>query len=174
MNILKIDSSISGEHSVSRRLTSEIARQFGGADVTRDLVADPLPHLTARGQDPEILEEFLAADMIIIGAPMYNFTIPTQLKAWLDRLAVAGRTFEYTAEGPRGLAGDKRVVIALASGGVYEDDSPFEHSKSYLTAFFNFIGIQPEFVSASGVAVSPEAAADAIDSANETIERLAA
>lgn len=176
MTLLRIDSSITGENSVSRQLTADIAAQLAPADaiVTRDLVADPLPHLTARGQDEHILEEFLAADTIVVGAPMYNFTVPTQLKAWLDRLAVAGRTFAYTAEGPKGLAGDKRVIVALASGGVYDDGNPFEHNKSYLKAFFNFLGIEPEFVEALGVAISPEARAVSIDKAGAQIEKLAA
>ena len=90
---------------------------------------------------------------MVIGAPMYNFTVPTQLKAWLDRLAVAGRSFRYTEAGPEGLLTGKRVIVALASGGQYADDSPFEHSKSYLRAFFNFLGIEPEFVGASGIAL---------------------
>ena len=176
MTILKIDSSISGENSVSRQLTRTIATALarGGEIVERDLAAQPLSHLTERGQDPHVLEEFLAADTIVVGAPMYNFTVPSQLKAWLDRLAVAGKTFEYSAEGPKGLAGDKRVIVALASGGHYEDGNPFEHNKSYLKAFFNFIGIEPEFVEAKGVAMSPDAREAALDAANTHIETLAA
>ncbi|HET9399283.1 MAG TPA: NAD(P)H-dependent oxidoreductase, partial [Sphingomicrobium sp.] len=101
MTILHIDSSISGDDSVSRRLTRAIVGQLAGGNVLyRDLAADPLPHLTARGQDAHILDEFIAADTVVIGAPMYNFSIPTQLKAWLDRLAVAGTSFRYTEAGP--------------------------------------------------------------------------
>ena len=164
MTILHIDSSISGEASVSRRLTRAIvARLGGGPALYRDLAADPLPHLTARGEDPHILAEFLAADTIVIGAPMYNFTVPTQLKAWLDRLAVAGKSFRYTEAGPEGLLGDKRVIIALASGGQYDEGSPFEHHRSYLRAFFNFLGIEPEFVTAAGVGVDAGRAIEAAD-----------
>lgn len=174
MTILQIDSSISGSSSVSRRLTSAIAAQLAGPGdhiVRRDLAAEPLEHLTERGQDAHLLDEFIAADTVVIGAPMYNFTVPTQLKAWLDRLAVAGRSFRYTEAGPEGLLKGKRVIIALASGGQYADDSPFEHSKSYLTAFFGFLGIAPDYIDASGIAVGPD---QAIASAEVQIERLAA
>ena len=173
MTILHIDSSISGEDSVSRRLTRAIVGQLGGgADVIyRDLAADPLPHLTARGQDPDVLDQFIAADTVVIGAPMYNFTIPSQLKAWLDRLAVAGTSFRYTEAGPEGLLGGKRVIVALASGGAYEEGGSFEHHKSYLKAFFNFLGIEPEFVSAAGIGMAP---VEAIARADAEILALAA
>ena len=173
MTILKIDSSISGDQSVSRRLTAAIADQLGGPNdrvVERDLAADPLDHLTERGQDAHLLDEFIAADTVVIGAPMYNFTVPTQLKSWLDRLAVAGRSFRYTESGPEGLLKGKRVIVALASGGNYADDSPFEHSKSYLTAFFGFLGIEPEFVDAGGVALGID---QAFDNANRQTEARA-
>lgn len=173
MTILQIDSSISGPDSVSRKLTGDIVEQLGNGStiIRRDLVAQPLDHLTERGQDAELLDEFITADTVVIGAPMYNFTVPTQLKAWLDRLAVVGKSFRYTESGPQGLLGGKRVIVALASGGHYPDDSPFEHSKSYLTAFFSFIGIEPEFVTAAGVGVDRD---DALAGANDQIERLAA
>ena len=172
MTILHIDSSISGEDSVSRRLTRAIVGQLAAGEVAyRDLAAQPLSHLTARGQDPELLDQFIAADTVVIGAPMYNFSIPTQLKAWLDRLAVAGKSFRYTEDGPEGLLGDKRVIVALASGGIYEEGSLFEHQKSYLKAFFNFIGIEPEFVSAFGVGMAP---IEAIERADAEILALAA
>src|SRR5206468_7142475 len=87
------------------------ASQWGEQVVYRDLAADPLPHLTLdQFADTSVLDEFLAADAVVIGAPMYNFTLPTQLKAWIDRIVVAGRTFQYTANGPEGLAKGKRVV----------------------------------------------------------------
>ena len=174
MTILHIDSSISGGDSVSRRLTRAIVGQLAGEtdDIAyRDLAADPLPHLTARGQDPELLDQLIAADAVVIGAPMYNFTVPTQLKAWLDRLAVAGKSFRYTEDGPEGLLGGKRVIVALASGGVYEEGGLFEHQKSYLKAFFNFLGIEPEFVSAFGVGMAPD---EALERADAEILALAA
>lgn len=174
MTILHIDSSISGGDSVTRRLTRDIVSQVSGSGqrvVRRDLAGEPLDHLTARGQDQHLLDEFIAADTIVIGAPMYNFTIPTQLKAWLDRLAVAGKSFRYTESGPEGLLTGKRVIVALASGGAYDEGSPFEHSKSYLTAFFNFLGIEPRFVTAAGVAMGAETA---LEGACEDIQALAA
>lgn len=173
MTTLQIDSSISGPDSITRKLTRDIARQLRGTSeiIERDLAAEPLAHLTQRGQDAHLLDEFILADTVVIGAPMYNFTIPTQLKAWLDRLAVAGRSFRYTESGPEGLLGGKRVVIALATGGVYADGSPFEHAKSYLKAFFNFLGIEPEFVTAEGIAMGAETA---IANANAQREALAA
>ena len=155
MTILQIDSSISGPDSISRRLTDAIVAQLGasGRVIHRDLAAEPLTHLTERGQDAHLLDEFIAADTVVIGAPMYNFSVPTQLKAWIDRLAVQGRSFQYSEAGPQGLLGGKRVIIALASGGQYPEGDRFEHVRSYLRAFFNFIGIEPEFVDASGVAL---------------------
>ena len=174
MTILHVDSSISGDSSISRRLTRTIVERIAtdsGSVVRRDLAADPLTHLEERGQDPHLLDEFIAADTVVIGAPMYNFSIPTQLKAWLDRLAVAGRSFRYTEAGPEGLLGGKRVVIALASGGQYADGDRFEHSKSYLRAFFNFLGIEPDFVDASGIALGADSV---LERADEQIVALAA
>jgi FMN-dependent NADH-azoreductase len=175
MTILHIDSSISGEDSVSRRLTRAIVGQLAGGEVAyRDLASQPLPHLTARGQDPELLDQFIAADTVVIGAPMYNFTVPSQLKAWIDRILVAGRTFQYGANGPEGLAGGKRVIVALSRGGFYEDGNAFEHAKSYLQAAFGFIGITPEFVHADGIAVGPEQRDAGIANGLAEVERLAA
>jgi FMN-dependent NADH-azoreductase len=165
VTILHIDSSISGENSASRAIGRSIVDRLtaahpGAKIVARDLVADPLPHLTLDAfADTSVLEEFLAADTVVIGAPMYNFTVPTQLKAWLDRILVAGRTFRYTATGAEGLAGGKRVIIALARGGIYHSGSPaaaLEHLETYLRGVFNFIGIDPEFVAADGLAIGPE------------------
>src|SRR5687768_15861639 len=176
MTILHIDSSISGMESVSRRLTRAIIGQLAAEsdDIAyRDLAADPLPHLTARGQDPELLDQFLAADVVIIGAPMYNFTIPSQLKAWLDRLGVPGVTFGYTEAGPHGLAGGRRVIIASSQGGIYEMDAPFEHQESLLRDFFAFIGIaDPVFVRAQKIGFGPEARVAALAAARQEIARL--
>jgi len=173
---LHIDSSISGDASVSRTLTRSIVDGLGGAAVYRDLAAEPLSHLTERGQDPELLDEFLAADTVVIGAPMYNFTVPSQLKAWIDRVLVAGKTFRYTANGPEGLATGKRVIIALARGGIYSEGpaAAFEHVETYLRGVFNFIGIEPEFVIAEGVNISPEHKENAIAAALGETVRLAA
>lgn len=183
MTILKIDSSITGETSVSRQLTAAIAAQLeaarpGDEVVVRDLVAEPIEHLTLPAfADTSVIEEFLAADTVIIGAPMYNFSVPSQLKAWIDRIAIPGKTFQYTPDGPVGLVGDKRVIVALSRGGFYGPDSPaagYEHLKTYLTAVFGFIGVTPEFVHADGIAVGPEQRAAAIANGLDEVERLAA
>jgi FMN-dependent NADH-azoreductase len=183
VTILHIDSSINGENSASRAISRSIVDQLRAIDpdaevVTRDLVREPLPHLTLDAfADSSTLEEFLAADTVVIGAPMYNFTLPTQLKAWLDRILIAGKTFRYTENGPEGLAKGKRVMVALARGGFYNDGSPaaaLEHLETYLGGVFNFIGIQPEFVAADGLAVSPEQREESIKLALGETVRLAA
>ncbi len=183
MTILHIDASINGENSASRAISRSIVDQLSAADpqatiITRDLVTEPLPHLTLDAfADGSVLEEFLNAETIVIGAPMYNFTLPTQLKAWIDRIVIAGVTFRYTANGPEGLAKGKRVIIALARGGFYNEGSPasaLEHLETYLTGVFNFIGIEPEFVTADGLSVSPEQRDESLKLALGETVRLAA
>ena len=124
------------------------------------------------------LEEFLAADIVVVGAPMYNFGIPSQLKAWIDRIAVAGKTFRYTEKGPEGLAGDKTVIIASSRGGLFSPGTPgaaFEHQESYLRAVFSFLGVTDiRFVRAEGVAMGPDVRANAIAAAKDEALRLAA
>jgi FMN-dependent NADH-azoreductase len=165
VTILHIDASIncasSASRAISRSIVDQLTIERGGSDVVyRDLAAEPLPHLTLDAfADSAALDEFLAADTVVIGAPMYNFTLPTQLKAWIDRILIAGKTFRYTENRPEGLAGGKRVVIAMARGGFYEQGSParaLEHLETYLRGIFNFIGIEPEFVAADGLNISPE------------------
>jgi FMN-dependent NADH-azoreductase len=183
VTILHIDTSINGENSATRRLTTSVIGQIKASRpdakvVYLDLAANPLPHLTLDAfADTSVLDQFLAADAIVIGAPMYNFTLPTQLKAWIDRIVIAGKTFQYGPNGPEGLAKGKRVIIALARGGFYGEGSPasaLEHLETYLRGVFNFIGIEPEFVVAEGLAVSPEQRESSIREAlGETI-RLAA
>ena len=174
MTILHIDSSINGEGSASRAITASIvdklkASNWGGEVIYRDLVANPIPHLTLDAFAANLdVEEFLAADTVVIGAPMYNFTVPSQLKAWIDRIAIAGKTFRYTENGPEGLAGGKRVIIALARGGFYHEGAPaagLEHLETYLRGLFNFIGLEPEFVAADGLAIGPEQRTAAIEQA---------
>jgi len=179
VTILHIDSSISGDQSASRTITRSIVEQLTDGDVIyRDLVSEPLPHLTLDAfADSSVLDEFLAADTVVIGAPMYNFTLPTQLKAWLDRILVAGKTFRYTENGPEGLAGGKRVIVALARGGFYDAGSPaasLEHLETYLRGVFNFIGIEPEFVAADGLAVGSEQRESSVRQALGETLRLAA
>jgi FMN-dependent NADH-azoreductase len=182
VTILHVDASINGENSASRAISGSIVEQLrGGAGdrlVYRDLAREPLAHLTLDSfADTSVLDEFMAADTVVIGAPMYNFTLPSQLKAWIDRILVAGTTFRYTADGPQGLAGGKRVIIALARGGFYDAGSPaaaLEHLESYLRGVFNFIGIEPEFVAADGLAIGPEQRDSAIRQAIGDTLRLAA
>ena len=183
MTVLHIDASINGDNSASRAISRSIVDQLtierGGGDIIyRDLAAEPLPHLTLGAfADTSVLDEFLAADTVVIGAPMYNFTLPTQLKAWIDRIVLAGKTFRYTETGPEGLAGGKRVVIAVARGGFYDEGSPasaLEHLETYLRGIFNFIGIEPEFVAADGLALSPEQRQESIGRALGETVRLAA
>ena len=181
MTILHLDASINGDNSASRVISKSIvdqlkSAQWGEQVVYRDLTANPLPHLTLDAfADTSVLDEFMTADTVVIGAPMYNFTLPTQLKAWIDRILVAGTTFRYTENGPEGLAGGKRVIIALARGGRYDAGSPaaaLEHLESYLRGVFNFIGIEPEFVRVDGVGAGQRDAS--LANALGEVERLAA
>jgi FMN-dependent NADH-azoreductase len=186
MKLLHLDSSIQGEASVSRVVTaaivSRLAAENGGIAVTyRDLVATPLPHLTldrfASEEGQQVLDEFLAADIVVIGAPMYNFGLATQLKAWIDHIAVAGKTFRYGPTGAEGLAGDKRVIVALSRGGIYSDGSPqadIEHAERYLRAVLAFFGINdPEFIVAEGVALGPDHREAALTGALAAVEDVA-
>jgi len=182
VTILHIDSSINLESSATRAISKSIVDRLktarGGEQVVyRDLVANPLPHLTLDAfADTTVLDEFLGADTIVIGAPMYNFTLPSQLKAWIDRLAVAGKTFRYTANGPEGLVKGKRLIVALARGGIYREGSPaaaFEHLETYLRSVFKLVGIEPEFVIAEGLNVSDQRESSLSQALGETL-RLAA
>jgi FMN-dependent NADH-azoreductase len=203
MNVLHVDSSILGPASVSRRLSAFIVEAWKGKNPSsrvtyRDLAADPISHLNgslllasaidASQHTPEIsrelavsantMAEFLAADVIIIGAPMYNFGIPSQLKAWIDRLAVAGKTFTYTPQGPKGLAGGKTVIIASSRGGRYGAGTPLaaiDHQENYLKSTFGFLGIiDIRFVRAEGVNISAEAKQQAIATAEQEALKAAA
>jgi FMN-dependent NADH-azoreductase len=183
VTILHIDTSINGENSASRQITRSLVEQLKGSQwgekvVYRDLAADPIPHLTLdQFADSSVLDEFFDADTIVIGAPMYNFTLPTQLKAWIDRIVIAGKTFQYGANGPEGLAKGKRVIVALTRGGFYDEGSPaaaLEHLETYLRGVFNFIGIEPEFVAADGLAIGPEQREASISQALGDTLRLAA
>ncbi|MCK3775114.1 FMN-dependent NADH-azoreductase [Ensifer sesbaniae] len=196
MNVLHIDSGILGDHSVSRRLTAALAAQVKAdrpdATVTyRDLAASSLPHLTGAqimapadlaGVDADLaadvklgrdmLEEFLGADTIIIGAPMYNFGIPSQLKAWIDRIAVSGKTFRYTENGPEGLAKGKKIIVASTRGGHYSAGpaAVMDHQESYLKTVFGFLGVTDvEFVRAEGLNLSADSKQFAIAEAEKTI-----
>ena len=185
MKLLHIDSSIQGEGSASRELTREIVARWVAerpdTEVTYlDLAAQELPHLSQKSlvrpdeleaaRNAEALEQFLAADALVIGAPVYNFTIPSQLKAWIDRITVAGKTFTYTANGPQGLAGGKEVVVAVARGGVRAPDASGEFGEPYLKFLFAFLGIDNvRFVRAEGLAISPQQRAASLSAARAAI-----
>jgi FMN-dependent NADH-azoreductase len=179
--ILHIDSSVTGENSVSRQLTAAIVARLREADPQagldyRDLALDPPPHF-APGAATDHVDAFLAADTVVIGAPMYNFSVPSQLKSWIDQILVAGRTFRYTDTGVEGLAGPKRVVIAVSRGGFYGADTAaagMEHVETYLRSVFAFIGLAPEFVVAEGVQTGPDQRTRSIDGALAAVARLAA
>lgn len=205
MNILHLDSSILGPRSVSRSLSSHVVDQLRqtmpGIRVTyRDLAAEPIPHLSGayvavtRGGvatpsddalsadlalGETVMQEFLSAEIVVIGVAFYNFSIPSQLKAWVDRIAIAGKTFRYTESGrPEGLAGNKRVFLAVARGGFYGDGSPvkaMEHAESYLRSAFSFIGVTKlDVVAADGLNVSAEQRQMAVVQAQELIEQTVA
>jgi FMN-dependent NADH-azoreductase len=201
MKLLHIDSSVLGPHSVSRQVSSAIVDRLRqatpGIELTyRDLTTTPLAHLSgshlaaAQGAAPSaevqadlaagqaVLEEFLAADIVVLGAPMYNFTIPSQLKAWIDRVLAVGKTFKYGAQGAEGLAGNKRVIVAISRGGFYREGTPAavgEHLETYLRWVFGFIGIaNPEFISADGIQTGPDQRNTAVATALEAVSRLRA
>src|SRR5690348_16422093 len=167
MRILHLDSSALGDNSASKALTAKVAAAWkiaapGAVVRHRDLGAEAPQHLSpsyfAIGATPEeqrsesqtselklsdaLIEEFLAADALIIGAPLYNFTIPSGLKAWIDRVVVAGKTFKYSAEGPVGLAGDKKVVIVATSGGKYVDTPVDSAHVGHLKTVLGFVGLK--------------------------------
>lgn len=202
-NILHIDSSSdTAGSSHSRRLSAELVRKLqgklSGAGVTRrDVVAETLPHVgialrnswsaDADGRTPDQVEavtrseglvgELKAADVIVLGSPMYNFTVPSTLKAWIDHVAVAGQTFRYTDKGPEGLLTGKRAYLVLSSGGVYTEGpaAPLEHLGSYLLAVLGFMGIRDvEIVRAEGTAMGPDEEAAAMGQASARIDELVA
>lgn len=202
-NLLHIDSSILGGNSVSRSLSADVVAKLKASDpglrVTyRDLAAEPIAHLSGaylaaaqalEGQhDPALkhdlavggqaLEEFLAADVVVIGVGFYNFGIASQLKAWIDRIAVAGKTFRYSEKGAEGLAGSKRVIIAISRGGFYGAGSPaagFEHAETYLRGVFGFLGVTDlQVIAAEGVAVGPAQREASVKAAKEQIAALQA
>ena len=203
MTLLHIDSSILGPNSVSRQLSAAAVAGLKAAGsqadiVYRDLAAEPISHLSgaylSAAQSPgsehekavandlaqgfSALQEFLAADTVVIGVAVYNFSIPSQLKAWVDRIVVAGQTFQYGEHGrPQGLVSGKRVILTVARGGFYGPGTPtesFEHAETYLRTVFGFIGIVPEVVVAEGLAVGPEHRDAGIAAAQQRITALAA
>ncbi len=202
MKLLHIDSSALGGNSVSRLLTQRIVAQWrathpGTVVEHLDLAVDTPTHLSAdslgfrtgpgaagltdvQRRENEISErlvsQFLRADVVVVGAPMYNFSVPTQLKSWIDRVAQAGRTFTYTEKGPKGLAGGKTVIVASSRGGVYSSSpalAGLDHQESYLKTVFGFFGITDvQFVRAEGVAMGEAAKVQALGRADVAIKAL--
>ena len=200
MRILHIDSSITGAASVSRQLTADIVSALQQAHPEAmvehlDLGNNPPPHLGPQslgmrtGQEAAteverqenaiseaLVSQFLAADVIVLGVPFYNFTIPTQLKAWFDRIAQAGRTFRYTANGPEGLAKGKKVYVVSTRGGMYstsEGGQAMEHQESYLKVIFGFMGVTDiSIIRAEGLGMGEDARTSAIGQAKQLIEQL--
>jgi FMN-dependent NADH-azoreductase len=195
MKLLHIDSSILGDNSASRQLSHSVVEAWKAAEpeavVTyRDLASDAISHfsaatLVAAGTAADLrnaaqqheadlsastLAELLAADAVVIAAPMYNFTIPTQLKAWIDRIAVAGQTFRYTEAGPEGLCGNKKVVVVSTAGGLHAGQASGVAHEDYLKLLFGFLGITDiEFVRAQGLAYGEEVRNKAMNDAQVQI-----
>ena len=203
MKLLHVDSSISGENSASRKLTQQIVAEWTAKHPDTqveylDLVAEAPNHFTTAAMAPrtgqtdglsaeqvaekavseKLVSQFLAADVVVIGAPFYNFSIPTQLKAWIDRLAQPGRTFRYTAAGPEGLAKGKTVIVASSRGGVYsttEAMQALEHQESYLKVVLGFFGVTDvRIVRAEGLGMGPDAVAAAFASAANDVKAVTA
>lgn len=196
LKLLHIDSSPLAANSVSRALTAKTVAQWQarhpGTTVEHlDLAVDAPTHLNQDslgfrlGQEAasdvqkrenavseQLVSQFLAADVVVVGAPMYNFSVPSQLKAWIDRIAQAGRTFRYTEKGPEGLAGGKTVIIVSSRGGMYAGTpgEVMDHQESYLKTVFGFFGVTDiRFVRAEGVAMGDEARARAVAAAEVEI-----
>lgn len=202
MQLLHIDSAITGSQSVSRQLTAQVVAAWTDAHPGTqvdylDLVANAPAHFTMEAMAPrtgqteglsaaqqrenavseQLVRQFLAADVVVIGAPFYNFSIPTQLKAWIDRIAQPGRTFRYTANGPEGLAQGKTVIVVSSRGGVYstsEGGRAMEHQESYLQTVLGFFGVTDvRFVRAEGVALGADAKTSALSTAQRQIAAAA-
>ena len=188
MKVLHIDSSIMADASVSRQLSQAIVSQLSEKHAQveveyLDLATQPIPHLDAEilmGQNAEqlalgerIIQQYLDADVVVIGAAMYNFGITSTLKAWIDRISVAGRTFKYTENGPVGLAGDKKAYIASSRGGVYGENSPVDFQESFLKTVFNFTGVTDvEIIRAESVNMGPELKDKAIAAALAQVQAI--
>ena len=195
-NILLVYSSIFGAQSQSLALAREFLTRFPAASVVeRTLTPESIPHLTAETMaamaTPEaqrterqnevvalsdtLIAEVEAADTIVLAVPMYNFSIPSTLKAWIDHIARAGRTFRYTAAGPEGLLKGKKVFVVTARGGVYSDGptAAFDFQEPYLRTVLGFLGLNDvTFVHLEGLKISPEAAASGLARARAKIETL--
>lgn len=200
--ILHISSSIRSTGSISRELSNELVSKMKAADtantvIERDLTAQPVPHLSeqmmgafftpAENRSPEqaltvklsdtLVDEVLAADVIVIAAPMYNFSVSSTLKAWIDHVARVGRTFKYGANGPEGLIKGKKVIIFTARGGVYSTGPAkvMDFHETYLRAVLGFLGITDiSFIHSEGLAMGEEAVNNALIGSRSAIDGLIA
>ena len=205
MKLLHIDSSIRGTHSVSRELTSAIVDKLKQENsqikaIYRDLAKTPPPHMTLaslpgdhptsrfagsldaaaqriRDESQRILDEFMAVEVVVLGAPMYNWSIPSQLKAWLDIILVPGKTFIYSEHGPvKGLVGDKRFIVVVTRGVFYGQGSDWvsaEHTETYMRTVLSFMGVHnPEFILAEGVTAGEQNKVKAMVSALSDVQRV--
>jgi FMN-dependent NADH-azoreductase len=199
-NILFVTSSLFGSASISREVADGLVESLRTAHpeasvIERELTAETMPHLTpetlaALSTAPEqrspaqralvafadrLIEEVEQADAIVLAVPMYNFTVPSTLKAWIDHIARAGRTFRYTAEGPQGLLGGRKVYLALARGGVYTDNAyaAYDFQEPYLRAVLGFLGLTDvTVVRAQGLNISAEAKAAGRQQAKDAVAAL--
>lgn len=193
--LLQINSGIFSDHSQSTSLANNFAEQFlqknsGSEVVVRDLINEPVAHLDASivmafaadadertpeqkhivAQSDALIAEIEAADAIVLGVPMYNFSIPSQLKAYFDQLARAGVSFQYTETGPKGLLKDKPVYVLAARGGIHKDQ-PSDSQSSFVKTFFGFLGLHNvQFIYAEGLNMGDEAKAQAIAGAHGQFE----
>lgn len=188
MKILHIDSSILASASVSRQLSqalvSQLQQKYPAAQVDYlDLAQTEIAHLTQdilMGKNPQqaalgeqLLQQYLNADIVVVGAAMYNFGLSSNLKAWVDRISVAGRSFKYTEQGPVGLADVKTAYIVSSRGGVYGEDSPVDFQESFLNTIFNFTGVKDiQVIRAEGVAMGDSVKQQAIDQALAQIQAV--
>lgn len=200
--ILHVDSSVLGAYSSSRALSAEVVARLvelhpGAEVIYRDVTVDPVLHLSpdhlavfqggpvvsdTLGKDlatgGAYLDELFAADVLVIGTPMYNFSIPTQLKAWIDRLLVAGKTFHYTATGPEGLLPKgKKAYVVSTRGGAYSSGpmAALDHQEKLVVAVLNFIGVsEVTVVRAEGLNLGQETKDAALAAARQQISTLAA
>lgn len=193
-NILVIRSAATGAASVSNKLIDAYLAAHPGAEVVdRNLDSDPVPHVTSaslagigraapegaqfaatRALQDALIAEVFAADVILIGLPLYNFGMPSTLKSWFDYIARAGTTFQYTAEGPEGLVKDTRAIIFHARAGKYDDASGFPFAIAHTRSLLDFVGVTDvEVVTAEGMAFGPEAAEAAIADATARVAAIA-
>lgn len=189
INVLNITSSIFGDSGVSSQLNTytieQLKTHFNDATIVhRDLGIEELPHFNAQtiaaigNNEAELadslIKELQTADLVLIGVPMYNFGVPSQLKTWFDHVARAGTTFKYTENGPVGLLEDRKIIINASRGGVYKD-SGFDSQTPYLKAFLNFIGLKDvEIIYAEGLNLGQDIRETSINEAKQQVEKTVA